>query len=120
MFATTRGVTRGKIRGWLAVFPLGDDGLFVSEDDDEETGMVRWETPTSGGKANAIELQGKDPSEGDGLWIVLTDDDNNNGPAVRVLDWNPTDGISVAAEWPAEKSAEGAQVEGASHAIWLD
>ena len=103
------------------MFPLDDDGLFVSEDDDKETGVVRWETPTSGGIANAIELQAKDPSEGDGLWIVLTDDDDDDdGPAVRILDWNPTDGISVAAEWPAERSAEGPQVEGASHAIWLD
>jgi len=118
LFATTRGATRGETRGWLTAFQLGNDGLFVSRDDDEDTGVVRWETPTSGGRANAIELRPKD--KGDGLWIVLTDDDDHaSGPAVRVLDWSAENGISQAAEWPRHGERE-VKVEGASHAIWLD
>ena len=103
------------------MFQLGNDGLFVGQDDDEEIGVVRWETPTSGGSANAIGLRTKD--KGDGLWIVLTDDDDHaGGPAVRVLDWSTTNGISLAADWPgyAENVKVEVKVEGASHAIWLD
>jgi carboxy-cis,cis-muconate cyclase len=47
VFATTRGARHGS-RGWLSIFELGENGMFEGEE--------RWETPTSGGKANAIEL----------------------------------------------------------------
>jgi carboxy-cis,cis-muconate cyclase len=86
----------------------------------------RFETPTSGGKANAVDLRSKE--DGEGVWIVLTDDDEANfaedGPgngAVRVLEYNGlgTGGVKEVAEWPTGRK-EDSIIQGASHAIWLD
>jgi len=50
----------------------------------------RFQTPTSGGKANAIDIL---PKEGeDGVRILITDDDEvtaspNGTGAIRVLEW---------------------------------
>ena len=135
LFATTRGGVRG-VRGWLVVFALDEDGLFVGGGDSYdsieiseagEVGVDRWETPTSGGRANAIELRAKDESGDDGVWIVLTDDEEleGDGPvaAVRVLEWDSVYGVRSVVEWPSGENAETENltlVEGASHAIWLD
>ena len=84
------------------------DGYFT--DVDEEA--YRFRTPTSGGKANAIDILPKDDG---GLWILLTDDDDAatiGAGAVRVLEW---DGCSI--KLVSELSCE---MEGASHAVWLD
>jgi carboxy-cis,cis-muconate cyclase len=111
----------------MAIFALGVDGLFVGSDandgtcgDQEEGGVERWETPTSGGRANAIEIRIK--NEDEGAWIILTDDEQGQGggTAVRVLEWGPIGGVRVSAEWPTSDSAERGSIEGASHAIWLD
>jgi len=122
--ATTRGSTP-EVRGWLSIFALDNQGEFVPEDGDGE----RYETPTSGGKANAIDLLAKE--DGKGVWILLTDDDERiceaesgrSKGAVRVLEWNgfDTGGIKMVAEWPGQHNeANVANIMGASHAIWLD
>lgn len=117
ILTTTRGSTHD-VQGWLSIFVLDEEGKFRDEDG------IRYETPTSGGKANAISLLPK--KDGPGIWILLTDDDEVGAvvprrEAVRVLEWDgmETGGLSVVAEWPGDGSDE-EKICGASHAIWLD
>jgi len=118
LVTTTRG-SSPDVRGWLTVIALNDKGDFAQDGTEE-----RFETPTSGGKANAVDLLSK--QDGEGVWIVLTDDDEatfgEGGPgngAVRVLEYNGlgTGGVKEVAEWPAGQKDD---IKGASHAIWLD
>ena len=136
LIATTRGSSTAT-RGWLSVFPLDSDGLFVNVPQSGDSGEIfngddeahRFRTPTSGGKANAIDILPKSLSES-GLWILLTDDDDATVPptgvgAVRVLEWDgwTGGGIKIVSEWPSpdtQNQSEGERVQGASHAIWLD
>lgn len=126
LIATTRGAT-SDARGWLSIFSLDEEGRFTSHPIDAE----QYQTPTSGGKANAIDISIKD-SSGDGLWILLTDDDDETASAsgtgaVRVLEWDGwgNGGVKVVAEWPsntdeASMNSQEERIQGASHAIWLD
>lgn len=137
LITTTRGAS-SDVRGWLSIFPLAVNGDFSSLENMEEADAEaeRFQTPTSGGKANAIDILPKGEQE-DGLWILLTDDDEvtaspHGTGAVRVLDWNGwgKGGAKIVAEWPSvsdgtalsigsgERELE--SVQGASHAIWLD
>ncbi|KAF8981859.1 hypothetical protein BDQ17DRAFT_1379309 [Cyathus striatus] len=106
LFATTRG-TSGR-NGWLSIVQLDSEGHFADKE------VVRWETPTSGGKANAIDLLPKN-LHGEGVWIVLTDDEEATKGAVRILEWDGwnSEGVRIVAEWSGE-------IEGASHALWLN
>ncbi|KAG5637299.1 hypothetical protein H0H81_005042 [Sphagnurus paluster] len=121
LFATTRG---GTVRGWLSAFSLNADGTFapLSANGSEEY----WETPTSGGKANALDVIPKGRGEGEGVWILLADDDEKTageaGGGVRVLEWEaPGRGVRVVAGWPkAGENVGELSMEGGSHAIWLD
>ena len=104
---------------------LGDVGEIFKGDDE----AYRFRTPTSGGKANAMDILPKPLSES-GLWILLTDDDDATASptgvgAVRVLEWDGwmDGGIKLVAEWPSSDSSnalEGERIQGASHAIWLE
>lgn len=148
LIATTRGSSTST-RGWLSVFSLDADGNFVNARDvggnfqvDVDDEAHRFRTPTSGGKANAIDilpkslLSSNDDTES-GLWILLTDDDDVTATttgvgAIRVLEWDGwrSEGIKLVAEWPSPDSiavesessdeTEGERIKGASHAIWLD
>ncbi|KAF5383900.1 hypothetical protein D9757_007365 [Collybiopsis confluens] len=131
IWATTRGTTESD-RGWVSVFMLDEDGMFVSSsssDGEQEDGIQRYETPTSGGKAHAIDLFPKSsPSVanattvavmGSPVWILITDDSdyaaggagtgagagNYTGTpvgGVRVLEWDgwSTGGVREVAGWP--------------------
>lgn len=127
LITTTRG-SEPELRGWLSIFSLDELGRF-SDLPSEDT-VERYQTPTSGGKANAIDLLAKDIS-GVGLWILLTDDDDvtastSGTGAIRVLEWDGwgTGGVKVVAEWPSERDemqdSNAEKIQGASHAIWLD
>lgn len=83
----------------------------------DEPPSAVWETPTSGGKANAIEvvavngrgLQGEGEAE-EKDWIVLTDSEQ---------------GLVLVLSWDGEKFQEVSRVkmmegDGASHAVWLE
>ena len=118
LLATTRGST-GNVKGWLSIFRLGPSGEFLDD-------FVRFETPTSGGKANALDVRAKEDTDG-GIWILLTDDDNQAasgaGGGVRVLEWDGwgKGNVSVVAEWPPRNDAsQGETMLGGSHAVWLD
>ncbi|PFH47560.1 hypothetical protein AMATHDRAFT_6618 [Amanita thiersii Skay4041] len=174
LFATTRG-SKPDTRGWLSIFALDHEGFFAPSHSSvtgtagtrpaeprDEPGIERFETPTSGGKANAIDLLSKSTSSGsrtqsrvygvdqlefkqaplsgdeqlgeDGVWILLTDDDESTGVAgggVRVLEWDGwgKGGVKEVAAWPDPASEEkerkskntdgGERMFGGSHAIWL-
>jgi carboxy-cis,cis-muconate cyclase len=150
IFTTTRG-GNSEDRGWLSVFELDSNGYVVrietatdvdGKTDGTRAGRIfRWQTPTSGGKANAIDLLAKSvhtPSSSDSnadtmaLWILLTDDDDQaaspeGGQGVRVLEWDGWggEGIKVVTAWPLPSASgelpmtAGEPMKGASHAIWL-
>jgi len=127
---TTRG-SISSVRGWLSIFPLDEDGDFASppiSNEDPDKDVERYETLTSGGKANAIDIRSKEGANIDGVWILLTDDDESTAisgtGAVRVLEWDGwnTGGVKLVAEWPSEGDVfeDRERIQGASHAIWLD
>ena len=120
LFATTRGSDTSH-KGFLAVFSILPTGLLSTHESKTE----RWQTPTSGGKANAIELKAKvaeDASGSDpdveGVWIVLTDDEPEGG-GLWILEWDGEESgeVKIVAEWEGD---EGGSMDGASHAVWLD
>jgi carboxy-cis,cis-muconate cyclase len=129
LFATTRGFDTTH-KGYLTVFCVLPSGLL---DADEET-IERWQTPTSGGKANAIELKSKTPEDGgggngatdtNGVWIALTDDEPDAG-GLWILEWDGEreghkGGIRIVTEWSGEGEGDGkVSMDGSSHAVWLD
>jgi carboxy-cis,cis-muconate cyclase len=131
IWATTRGA-KEEDKGWVSVFELGEDGDFgrsnqdVVSVSDEEVGIERYETPTSGGKAHAIDLYAKellpassgtnintdtnsDLGLGEGaVYILLTDDSDaaslpgGRGGAVRILEWDGwrQGGVREVVGWP--------------------
>ncbi|KAJ3565258.1 hypothetical protein NP233_g7749 [Leucocoprinus birnbaumii] len=60
LFTTTRGSTPAT-RGWMSIFALDGEGYFVDQGQKDTKGHpleveIRYETSSSGGKANAIDL----------------------------------------------------------------
>ncbi|GHJ87651.1 hypothetical protein NliqN6_4053 [Naganishia liquefaciens] len=110
VFATTRGKD-ASTRGLLCAYAIDETtGHLVAPG---QAPAAVYETPTNGGKANAIEVvavngRGKgDERE----WIVLTDDSDP--------------GLVVVISWNGEAFEEVSRVElmqgdGASHAVWLE
>lgn len=129
LYATTRGMTKDT-KGFVAVWSVNGDGTLGSPDlveqgEREEEALDhapldRFETKTSGGKANAVETFPFHTSE-KGVkevrdWVLLTDDEDG---WVWVLEW---DGKRIK-ELAGVKLGEGGTNEekgtGASHAVWL-
>lgn len=108
MIASTRGLEASQM-GYVAIFALSADGLVANDKP-----LAMWETPTSGGWANAVQPapvgewgeDGKDGKE----YIALTDSEEG---LVLVLSW---DGKVV--EEVARVKLEGGA--GAATAVWLD
>lgn len=105
VFATTRGTS--------AITP----GLLAILRHDTQTGSMAllnlWPTPTSGGKANAIEFRPEADEEGR-ILLVMTDDEQG---WVMILEWD-----SSSLENPIKlisKSLIDKLGVGASHAVWL-
>ncbi|WAQ90303.1 hypothetical protein PtA15_12A291 [Puccinia triticina] len=103
VFATTRGIDPSR-PGLLAVFEYNTDTQTLSN-------LLRWETPTSGGKANAIELShvrtGRNVLE-----LVLTDDQLGALSIVQCdLD---TLQVQVVSSCLIDEIGVGA-----SHAVWI-
>ncbi|KAF9505991.1 hypothetical protein BS47DRAFT_1334019 [Hydnum rufescens UP504] len=123
LFATTRGASPAH-KGYVAAFALTSDGLLSSrssasdpystfhsgELEADVEPLHRYETPTSGGKANAIEIAPYSISSSS-YWIALTDDEQGY---VHVLEWSAKRG--------SLKELDHVQLDAgslASHAIWL-
>ncbi|KAL9932628.1 hypothetical protein V8E36_008327 [Tilletia maclaganii] len=148
IFATTRGKTPAT-QGWIAAWDfdrvrsrcrssLPDRILREKEqtgDVDDTLLLHRWRTPTSGGKANAIEWAPRynDPSFSaqtpgisvvaeqttDDDWAVLTDDAEG---LILIYHWDGRDLVEVAqTRLPGRGDSQLGEGdgEGASHAIWL-
>ncbi|KAJ9125868.1 hypothetical protein QFC24_002652 [Naganishia onofrii] len=125
VFATTRGATPAT-RGWLCAYAVDPATGHLANPrqgqgaENEPSAVFR--TPTSGGKANAIEViavngRGRRfEAEGEGQgreemdWIVLTDSEQG---LVLVISWNGHEFREVS----RVKMMEG---DGASHAVWLE
>lgn len=95
MYASTRGLA-AETKGWVAVFQLDENGLVVPQgrDAQDELGdaLCLWQTPTSGGWANAIEpapafLPGPD---GEAQYAALTDSEEG---VVRMLRLDVADAL---------------------------
>jgi carboxy-cis,cis-muconate cyclase len=109
MYASTRGL-ESHTKGYVAVFSLNADGTLASE-----TVIDIWETPTSGGLANAIEpapwrkgqnedeefLAMTDSQEG---WVFILSFDGESITEVTRLNLGKTDEDEVV---------------GAATAVWL-
>ncbi|GAA5923554.1 lactonase family protein [Sporobolomyces koalae] len=126
IYVTTRGKTSAE-KGFISVWRVEPDGSIAddSTSSTEERGygaLHRFETATSGGKANAIEVfpfSSAEQREGRD-WLVLTDDEEG---WVSILEWNdPACQLTEIARVQLGRQ-EGAVEEeagtGASHAVWL-
>ncbi|KAJ7206456.1 hypothetical protein C8J57DRAFT_1099681 [Mycena rebaudengoi] len=127
IFATTRGGEGEETRGWLGVWRLDENGLFADPGENPEDSAVveRYEAPTTGGKAHALDLLIKSEDNAS-MWVLMTDDSPPH-PGVRVLEWDGwLEGVRRIREvvaWPPADfvPAEGDEVmAGGSHAVWLD
>lgn len=121
LYVTTRGKTPHE-KGYVSVWKVAQDGGIEEMRTGEESGygaLHRYETKTSGGKANAIEVfpfrstPGRD-------WIVLTDDEEG---WVTILEWRDEwmelREIACAQLGRQEGAEKDEEVTGASHAVWL-
>lgn len=101
--------------------------MSAQADDDDDDSIIRFQTPTSGGLANDMDVRLKE--EGKGVWILLTDADPEviagRAPIIRVLEWGGWNSgdtrIRVVAQWPASFPDGYVPVlKGASRPLWLD
>lgn len=108
LYASTRGLEKTK-KGYVAAFRLLEDGRI---DDGGRSGkeqdglLAMWETPTSGGWANAIQ---PGPTVNGIEYIALTDSD---------------EGLVMVLSWDGEKFKEAARAKlddgvGPATAVWL-
>jgi carboxy-cis,cis-muconate cyclase len=109
LYASTRGL-EARTKGYLAVFALTPDGRI-----DEAVGtrglLDMWQTPTSGGWANAVQ---PGPTV-DGIeYLALTDSEEG---LVMVVGWDGKT-LSECVRVGLEGGVDG-KVEGAATAVWL-
>ncbi|RMZ91781.1 hypothetical protein DV736_g961, partial [Chaetothyriales sp. CBS 134916] len=104
IYASTRGLQVGT-KGWLAVFAIDADGHVDARAGDK--GLVAlWETPTSGGWANAVQ---PGPTVNGIEYLALTDSEEG---WVFVVSWDGKD-IKEVARHQLDHGA------GAATAVWL-
>ncbi|KAJ7176569.1 hypothetical protein C8R46DRAFT_1076684 [Mycena filopes] len=133
IFVTTRGGEGETTSGWVSVFRLDAEGMFSGDVENNPYLVERYKARTTGGKAHALDIKAKADDPDGGLWVILTDDSPPQ-PGVRVLEW---DGwlwrgggtrLREVVAWPLVGSnpsetvtkGEPEQMDGGSHAVWLD
>ena len=119
IFATTRGKT-AETKGLLIAYrlsisaPTAHSSTEAGEYAVQLTEVARFETRTSGGKANAIELA---PHSGEGGDLMVLTDDEQGWMDILFFDTaKETFELRATTQLPA---LEDGQAQGASHAIWL-
>lgn len=130
LYATTRGKTAAT-KGYVTVWSVSLDGVLGSPEstkgEEAHAPLTRYQTPTFGGKANAVEAfpfhaakWGEDEVKVEKDWIVLTDDGEG---WVWVLEWDGREETLTQVAGVQLGRQEGATEEekdtGASHAVWL-
>ena len=108
VYASIRGLKPETI-GYVAVFPLDDDGNITSEE-----AIHIWETPTSGGLANAIEPAPWVKGESEVQYLAMTDSEEG---WVFMLSFDGKE-IREVTRYSLGKT-EGGEVVGAATAVWL-
>ena len=109
MYASTRGLEL-PTKGYVAAYSLNEDGTLSSE-----TAIHIWETPTSGGLANAIEpAPWRKGKQDDVEYLAMTDSEEG---LVFVLSFDGEE-IKEVARLNLGKTDEG-EVVGAATAVWL-
>lgn len=108
LYASNRGL-EADTKGYVAVYKLKDDGFLESEEP-----LNIWETPTSGGLANAIEPAAHKKEHGDLEYLALTDSQDG---WVSVLSFDGKKILEVA-KVNLGKTEDG-QVVGCATAVWL-
>ncbi|OQO10972.1 hypothetical protein B0A48_05227 [Cryoendolithus antarcticus] len=107
MYASTRGL-KAETKGYVAVFVLRSDGTLA-----HERALCIWQTPTSGGIANAIEPAPR--SGGDEVeYLALTDSEEG---LVMVLSFDG--GVVKEVARVALGKTDDGQVIQAATAVWL-
>ncbi|QIX01015.1 hypothetical protein AMS68_006532 [Peltaster fructicola] len=107
LYASTRGLHKDTM-GYVAVFELNPDGSLQSD-----TAVCIWETPTSGGIANAIEPAPR--SRASGLeYLAMTDSEQG---WVFILAFDGTS-ISETARVKLGQAEDGQGIQAAT-AVWL-
>ena len=109
LYASTRGL-KAETKGYVAVFGLREDGMLA-----EERAICIWETPTSGGLANAIEPAPWREGQDEGMeYLAMTDSEEG---WVFVLGFDGRK-IEEVARLNLGKTEEG-EVVGVATAVWL-
>ncbi|UZJ50785.1 hypothetical protein CBS101457_000105 [Exobasidium rhododendri] len=117
LLASTRGLTP-ETKGYVALFVLDHEGRIAEQEreDDVERWTDLWQTPTSGGWANAVEpcykmLTGPDGSES--TYAALTDSERGLVMVLQVKE----DKLECVAQ--LELGEVGGAVRGAATAVWI-
>ncbi|GAA5975190.1 hypothetical protein JCM11641_004388 [Rhodosporidiobolus odoratus] len=105
VYCSTRHLQEGTGKGWIAVLALPPSGLL----DPSSAPLALWETPTSGGWANAVEPAPAGYSTEKEEFVALTDSEQG---LVMVLGWDEETLREVA----RVRLPDGA---GAATAVWL-
>lgn len=109
MYASTRGL-ESQTKGWVAVFAIKEDGTL-----EKEEALHIWQTPTSGGLANAIEPAPWPKAKDDDVeYLAMTDSDQG---FVFMLSFDGKQ-IQEVARLNLGKN-DGGEVVGCATAVWL-
>ena len=127
IFATTRGKT-SSTKGLVVAYKLTITQPSGESYSVELREVARFETRTSGGKANAIELAPNNVGNGHNGWnggndgegvrdlMILTDDEQGY---LDILSFNPQEEEFKVEATTQLPKLENGEWQGASHAIWL-